>query len=216
MQFNTSYIGLRNDLVSEINSVNNKVLDVGCATGVNGKYLLDKGLARSVYGIELMPEMAEEAKKFYAEVIVGSLDDIDLLNGLGNNYFDHIICGDILEHLDDPWLVLKKLAGYLNENGKIIISLPNVQHIDVFYHIYFKNTWPVNERGIFDKTHRRFFTLKDIKKMVDAPGLKIVKIKRNFRFRDRIGSRFPVYGILLRTFFKRLYTFQYIVVCSHK
>jgi 2-polyprenyl-3-methyl-5-hydroxy-6-metoxy-1,4-benzoquinol methylase len=216
MEFNTSYTGLRNDLVSEITGTNKIILDVGCATGTNGKYLLDKGIAKKIYGIEIDPQMAEEAQKNYEQVFVGSLDDDALLNSLNHYRFDAIICGDVLEHLDNPWNVLKHFGSLLNINGIIIISLPNIQHIDVLIHLHLKNTWPVNTRGIFDKTHKRFFTFSDVKNLVASAGLKIIKVKRNFRFRDRLGSRFPLHGIVLKKLFKRLYTFQFIIVCTHQ
>lgn len=216
MEFNNSYIGLRNELVSEITGTNKIILDVGCATGVNGKYLLDKGIAKKIYGIEINAPMAAQAQKKYDKVFIGSLDNDTIFDELNHLQPDVIICGDVLEHLNDPWDVLKKFSALLNTNGIIIISLPNVQHIDVFIHLYFRNTWPVNTRGIFDKTHKRFFTLSDVKCLVDSAGLKILKINRNFRFRDKLGSKFPLYGFLLKKLFKKLYTFQYIVVCSHK
>jgi 2-polyprenyl-3-methyl-5-hydroxy-6-metoxy-1,4-benzoquinol methylase len=215
MEFNSSYIGLRNDLVSEITGTNKIILDAGCATGANGKYLLDKGIARKVYGIEMDPQMAAEAQKTYEKVFIANLDDDAVFDELNKIQPDVIICGDVLEHLDDPWKVLKKFSDILSADGNIIISLPNAQHIDVFIHLFIKNTWPLNTRGIFDKTHRRFFTFSDIKSLVGQADLKIIKINHNFRYRDRLDSKFPVYGFLLRALFKRWYTFQYVVVCSH-
>ncbi len=216
MKFNNSYIGLRNDLVSQITGTNKIVLDAGCATGVNGTYLLNKGIAKKVYGIEIDSAMAEEAKTNYEKVFIESLDDDKIFDELKGIQFDVIICGDILEHLNNPWNVLKKFSEMLNVNGIIIISLPNAQHIDVFIHLFMKNTWPLNTRGIFDKTHKRFFTFSDMKNLIDDADLKIIKVNRNFRFRDKLNSRFPVHGLILKKLFKKLYTFQYILVCSHK
>ncbi|HEX5152521.1 MAG TPA: class I SAM-dependent methyltransferase [Parafilimonas sp.] len=213
MNFNPSYVGLRMDLLSNVEGEGKQVLDVGCATGANGKYLLDKNIASTVYGIEMDEKMAAEAGRHYKDVIVGNLDDHKILQPINTISFDLILLGDVLEHLDDPWKMLNDFANLLNRNGEIIISLPNIQHIDVWRHIYIKGTWPVNSRGIFDKTHKRFFTLKDIRKLVAGAGLQITEVKRNFRFRDAIGSRFPIYGPLLVRMFKNLYTFQYIIVC---
>jgi len=39
--------------------------------------------------------------------------------------FDYIIMGFILEHVDDPCLVLKKFAQFLEPGGKIFIAVPN-------------------------------------------------------------------------------------------
>jgi len=36
--------------------------------------------------------------------------------------FDRIICGEFLEHVDNPSLILQKLHGLLSENGKIFLT----------------------------------------------------------------------------------------------
>ncbi len=51
-KFNESYIGLRSDLLKFISGANLNVLDVGCATGVNGAYLIENGIAKKVVGVE--------------------------------------------------------------------------------------------------------------------------------------------------------------------
>lgn len=214
MNFNSSYTGVRLDIVSEITGANKSVLDLGCATGLNGKYLLDNKIANKVCGVELDNDMALEAKKIYEKVIVGSLDDTSVLDAFNNEKFDVILCGDILEHLEDPWNVLKKLRSLITNNGILIISLPNIQHIDVLIHLFKKGTWPINNRGIFDKTHKHFFTRSDIQKLAASASFKIEKFKSNFRFRDKLGSKFPFYGFILKKMFPKLYTFQYIAVCS--
>lgn len=52
MEFNKSYIGLRTDLLNLIEGESNTVLDVGCASGTNGDYLLKNNKADVVYGVE--------------------------------------------------------------------------------------------------------------------------------------------------------------------
>lgn len=213
---NLSYIGLRLDLLSEIEGNENIILDVGCATGTNGKYLIEKNKAQLIYGIEIDEAMASKAKAYYTDVLVTDLNNRDSIDNFSIASFDYILAGDVLEHLDEPLIVLKKLTRLLKKGGKIIISLPNIQHIDVFIHLFIKGTWPQNSRGIFDRTHKRFFTINDISNLISNAGLKIYKIKRNFRYRDAVGSKFPFYGYLLKRFFSRYYTFQYIAVCSNE
>lgn len=218
MGFNKSYIGLRYDMLKHIpqSSKNLRILDIGCATGVNGKFLLKKRIAEDVYGIEINPLMAEIAAEEYTEVSTGNLSDMtfleNALNGLEE--IDVILIGDVLEHLINPNEVLQQLKTCLAMNGKIILSVPNVQHIDVFINVFIKGYWPLNDRGLFDKTHLRWFTLKNILMMLEEVDLQLVKVERKFRYRDRIGSEFPVGGSILKFFFKNLFTFQYIVVCS--
>ncbi|WP_279245306.1 class I SAM-dependent methyltransferase [Candidatus Litorirhabdus singularis] len=215
--FNSSYISPRTDLLEQIRGDGLSVLDVGCATGSNGKYLLDKGIAQEVVGFEFDPEMAAIANQFYAQVHIGDLDVIDVDQLLGDRQFDYIILGDVLEHLKSPWKLLSTFVNRLSENGRIIISLPNIQHIDMFIHVYIKGVWPYNDRGIFDRTHLRFFTLKTMLQLIEGAGLDVVRTERQFRRRDYKGSSFnrSPFEWLLMHVFKNLYTFQFVFVCTH-
>jgi len=211
-KFNPSYTGLREDIVSLIKGKDLNVLDIGCATGVTGKYLKDKGIASFVYGVEYLPEMGKEAAGFLNQVEIGDIQNNEVINRIPDNKFEYIILGDVLEHLYDPWIVLKKLSSKLLVGGRVIISLPNIGHIDVMIHLLFRKTWPLNERGIFDKSHLRYFAKNDVAKLIISSGLSVEMINRKFRFRDALGSRFPFYGAILRKAFPDLYTFQFLVV----
>jgi len=218
MQQNPSYVGLRLDILKYVEKKSQNVLDVGCASGANGEYLKKNGLAKYVEGVEFDKGLADEAKLKIDKTIIGDLDDVNTLNEISKIKFDTIILGDILEHTKNPEKILKKLSfEFLHEDGIIIISLPNFQHIDVLIHIFFKGYFPRNERGLFDKTHLRFFTLKNIKELIHNSNLKIDRIENKFRYRDKIGSSFPIFTrTILTRLFKKSYTFQYLLVCSKK
>jgi 2-polyprenyl-3-methyl-5-hydroxy-6-metoxy-1,4-benzoquinol methylase len=212
--FNKSYIGLRRDLLKYIQENGCRVLDVGCGIGINGKYLKENGIASYVVGIEIDDSMAEVARDTVDEIIVADLNR-KAIEELGLNVnFDYILLGDILEHLLDPWSILKDLSNKLNKKGTIIISLPNIQHIETFLQIYVNGAWPFNNRGIFDRTHVRFFTYSNIIDLIDDAGLHVIKCEKKFRYRDAIGSNFPFKSEkILTRFFPKLFTFQYIFVC---
>jgi 2-polyprenyl-3-methyl-5-hydroxy-6-metoxy-1,4-benzoquinol methylase len=216
IKFNNSYIGLRLDLIKHINRKGLNILDIGCATGTNGMYLFDNKICDNIVGVEINSEMAKVAANHYDKVFVGDLNNEIFLESIisESSKFDVILIGDVLEHLIQPKDVLIRLKESLKKNGKIIFSVPNIQHIDAFIHIFIKGYFPLNERGIFDKTHLRWFTLLNIKEMLIYCNLKIIKTDRNFRYRDAIGSTFPFYKKLLLFFFKKYYTFQYIIVCE--
>jgi len=215
--FNTSYIGLRSDLIKYISGQNNNVLDVGCASGTNGKYLLDNNIAKIVYGVEFDKEMASEAEKKYSKVFTGDLNSKDFRIEILNNEikFDYILFGDILEHLLDPYTVLKELKAVLKENGKIIISLPNIAHIETFIQLFVKGTWPRNPRGIFDATHLRWFTKKDVYNLASVCELNLDIYEPKLRARDALGSKFNWKYNIIKKINKEWVTFQHIVVCSH-
>lgn len=215
--YNQSYIGLRKDIIKYINGKSNMILDVGCATGVNGKFLLDQELAEIVVGIEYDQHMAKDASNHNTKVFCGDLNDSNFRQKiLKEDYrFDYILFGDVLEHLYDPLKVLTELKTMLNPNGSIIISLPNIGHIELFVQVFMKGTWPKNERGIFDKTHLRWFTRKDVFSLVEDAELEVIIYERKFRARDALGSKFSWKTKLLKLINKDLVTFQHIIVCKY-
>ncbi|WP_147678591.1 class I SAM-dependent methyltransferase [Algibacter pacificus] len=215
--FNQSYIGLRSDLIKYISGKNNNVLDVGCANGTNGNYLLENDIAEIVYGIEFDKEMSAVAENNYSKVFAGDLNSKSFRSDIlkCNIKFDYILFGDILEHLLDPYAVLKELKTLLKPDGKIIISLPNIAHVETFIQLFVKGTWPKNSRGIFDATHLRWFTKKDVESLVAHSELNLDVYEAKLRARDAIGSKFNWKYNIIKKINKEWVTFQHIIVCSH-
>lgn len=214
--FNQSYTGIRHDLLKHVTGTSLALLDVGCATGANVRFLREQGRLHYSEGIELDQEMAAVAATCIDKVMVGDIEQATVHGQLPDATFDYILLGDVLEHLRDPWHTLAMLGEKLKPGGRIIFSVPNIRHIDVFIHVFVKGYWPYNERGIFDKTHVRMFTRRNVEELASAAGLVISSLHRNFRYRDAQGSQFPFYGALLRTLFADFYTFQFVVVCEQR
>ncbi|PTX61500.1 methionine biosynthesis protein MetW [Kordia periserrulae] len=214
---NQAYIKLRKDIISLIEGENLKVLDVGCSNGINGKWLLDQGMATEVIGVETHEESVKNAKQNITKVIEKSIEDQELLESLKGEDFDYIILGDVLEHLIDPWHVLSELEKSLKSTGKMIISLPNVQHLETIKHLVFKGKFPYEPSGLYDKTHMRWFTLKNIEDLVDQANMHIEKLTRVERYSAYKGG-FPLIPRILRKLglFKNFFTFQYVFRCVKK
>ncbi len=214
-EFNPSYIGSRRDIVSLVPYGSEKILDMGCSIGTLGQEIKQKFKAE-VVGVELDDQMAQVAKEILDKVIVGDIDELNLEDCLLPNYFDCIIFADILEHLKNPWSILRRSRSFLKDNGVIIASIPNIRHYDTIINLLFRGYWPYRERGIHDKTHLRFFTLKNIKEMFKDVGLEIIRIERKYRIIERPHSynRFSKYFIF--PFLKEFLVFQYLIVSRKK
>jgi SAM-dependent methyltransferase len=137
-----------------------KILDAGTASGYLGKIL--KGRGHYVAGIECDATAAERAKDYYNSFQVV---DIETFEFPYRQEFDYIVFADVLEHLRDPVTVLRTCIPALKESGKIIISVPNIANFIVRLSLLF-GKFDYMDRGILDRTHLRFFTLRSLKKMM--------------------------------------------------
>ncbi len=212
--FNPSYIGQRPDIVRLIPEKAKFILDVGCSSGNLG-YAVKLKTGATVYGIELMDDMAAEASKHLDKVFTGDASKIILDGNLGGYQFDTIIFSDLLEHLIDPWSVLEASVKYLAPGGTVIASLPNVRHISTIYNLLIKGHWPYRERGIHDKTHLRFFTKKNIIELFEKAGLSINNISCNYRIIESPHSINRVARFIAFPGLKNFLAFQYLI-CSRK
>jgi len=170
------YTSKRDDIVELVPAGVRMVLEVGCGTGLTGRAIKEReGSSVEITGIEIVPEMAEKAKANLDSVIAGDVEKIDPL--FKKEYFDCIIYGDVLEHLIDPWRILKLHREFLKTGGYMIMSIPNIAHYTIFKMLWRKE-WNYEDMGILDSTHLRFFALKNIESMISGAGLEIVKIVR--------------------------------------
>ena len=215
--FKSAYIGKRDDIVSLIPKESRRILDVGCSVGTLGLQIKQSiSYEVEVVGIEIDNDMGKKARSALDNVLIGDVEKIDLKRYFVPKYFDCIILADILEHLKDPWNVLKSLRIFLHDHGVIIASLPNVRHYSTIFSLVFRGYWPYRDRGIHDKSHLRFFTLKNIKELFKEANLEIISIFRNYRIIESPHkcnhySKFFAVPIL-----KDFITFQYLVVARKK
>lgn len=211
--YNPSYTTKRNDIISVLPANLKKILDVGCSTGTLGEEIKKIIPGCKIWGIEFDKAMGNEALLKLDKVFIDNAESLLKEEKISEN-FDCIIFADILEHLYDPWEVIKKSRKLLNDGGIIIASIPNIRYYKVFVEIFLKGYWPRDHRGIFDKTHLRYFTKKNIDELFNEAGLKIIRVKRNFRLIDRKSTFNKISNFTNIPFVKDFFTFQFIVVAG--
>ena len=162
------YAAPRLELIGHIPPGARKVLDVGCATGLFGEAVRHHLGRCQVFGIELNPRAAEQARTVLHEVVTGDIEETKLPESFRD--FDCIVCGDVLEHLRDPEAVLRRLGERLAPEGRIVISIPNVQFYEVIAMLASGN-WTYTHAGILDETHRHFYTKTDLEELIRRAGL---------------------------------------------
>ena len=148
--------------VCENIEINQKVLDVGCATGYLGE-ILKNNFDVDIVGIDIQDYHLEKARKrnVYSDLIKLDLNSFESELNKYNSYFDRIILSDVLEHLNNPMDVLNKLSKFLKVDGKFLIDIPNIAHAAIKYNLL-KDNFNYTSMGLLDETHIRFFTLNSI------------------------------------------------------
>ncbi|QEK12494.1 methyltransferase domain-containing protein [Crassaminicella thermophila] len=174
--FDATYFSfIRNEIIDLIDKPkyqNINVLEIGCACGATLLQIKNIYKNANLYGIELNEKAAEIANTF-ANIVVGNVENYNF--HYEEEYFDYIIFADVLEHLYNPWNVLKNIRKYLKKDGIILASIPNIMHYSIIKNLLNGN-WRYENSGLLDKTHIRFFTLNEINNMFATANYKIETI----------------------------------------
>lgn len=148
-----------------------RVLDVGCSSRTLSRPLVDKGCV--VFGVELDPHAAAQARSVCADVLVGDIETVEL--PYEHASFDVVLCGDVLEHLRDPAGTLMRLRPLLRQGGLLVLTTPNVANWAIRLNLLL-GRWRYTERGILDRTHVHLFTRATLVETLENTGYRIVTL----------------------------------------
>ena len=161
----------REDLAARIPLSARRVLDVGCARGAAAASLRARGVAE-IFGIEPDPECAAEAATRYDVVRTVSLFEIE---DAWDGFFDAVLFGDVLEHLDDPAAAISKVRPWLSPSGKLIATVPNIANISVVADLLF-GRFDIVPYSTLSGTHVNFFTKASLRAMLGDCGYEVEEI----------------------------------------
>jgi len=105
--------------------LNGRVLDVGCGNGIISINLGKNGY--NVHGIDVSEKAIMRAKENNSQSNVKfEVISAESLVAKGHQY-DAVICSEVLEHLDDPSILLRTIHASLKDEGILIVTVPNGQ-----------------------------------------------------------------------------------------
>lgn len=164
---------LRPDVLELVPLTARRVLDIGCGGGKLGAQLRERQNA-FVCGIEMNSRAAKLARQRLNDLYEQDIEhgDVDFAPGS----FDCVICADVLEHLRDPATVLSKVRRWLIPGGCLIASIPNVRHHTVLTGLLAGN-WTYESAGLLDIDHVRFYTRREIEKLLYRTGFVISDLR---------------------------------------
>lgn len=147
------------------------LLDLACGDGVMTEMLASH--FRRVVGVDASSRHLAEARKrvpgarFYESLI----EDFEI-----DEKFGSVFLLDILEHVVDPARVLRKAASFLNDEGVLVVHVPNCQAVNRKIAVLMGTLKSCDELSPFDiqvAGHRRSYDMASLQRDVAAVGLRI-------------------------------------------
>ncbi len=148
------------------------VLEIGAGPGSIARPLVKLNGCR-LTTLEADPNCIPILKKFCVDVIQGDLNSDTWHEVFGDRKFDVVVIADVLEHLVNPWQTLRTVTTLLRPNGYVVSSIPNANHAAMIASILNDNV-DYRDWGLLDRTHIRFFGVKNIQDLFRQAGLKLV------------------------------------------
>jgi len=161
------------------------ILEIGSYYGVFGSLI--KPLVKKYEGLELSSHAAKYASKNYSLNIKNQTINEYLLD---NEKLDIVIMSHVIEHLDDPFDVVKKIENKMTDESLLIFSTYNMDSLIAkilgkHYH------WIM-------PMHKFYFTKNTLNKLMQENGLQIFDIKTDTHtislkyFLIKIKGIFPI------------------------
>jgi 2-polyprenyl-3-methyl-5-hydroxy-6-metoxy-1,4-benzoquinol methylase len=180
------FSGARVDFVARLpEDPTASILEIGCGTGATGALARASGRAGHYTGVELFEAAAVEARAHLDEVITGDVERLEF--SWQPCSFDAVILSEVLEHLIEPWAVLKRLHPFMRPGALVLASSPNVSHWRVIRELI-QGRFQLADQGVFDRTHMRWFTPDSFAAMFERAGYEVMRVRPVTAFSARTAA----------------------------
>lgn len=159
--------------ISSFLEPNSSILDIGCGDGTVMEYININNNPKDIVGIDISKRAVDyvNSKGFRAyEIDVLSERFAEFMNGKS---FDYIIITEVLEHIQDPEIVITLLRNHVEKC--VFVSIPNAGFVRNRLRLLF-GRFPLVVIQQHIKEHIRFWTLKDFKYWAEYHGYRVEKV----------------------------------------
>jgi SAM-dependent methyltransferase len=144
-------------------------LDVGCGSGRFLKALERRGIARErLYGLELDQTAVD---RLAAEGYQVTCESIERCQTIPDEKVDLISMFHVIEHLDDPRGVVRKLTRWLSPGGVLALETPNLDSVDA--RVFRSGMWG----GYHIPRHWHVFTPERLCQVLEQAGLEVLRVQ---------------------------------------
>ena len=159
------YSNTRSEMCAFINISPKRVLEIGC--GIGG-FRQNFSEDTEYWGVEPYLIAANKASKSLTKILNDTYENCE--SKIPEEYFDLIVCNDVIEHMKDPREFLLNIRKKLTSTGTMIVSIPNLRNAVVLFDLLIKGDFKYTTSGILDYTHLHLFTIKSFTEMATECG----------------------------------------------
>jgi len=161
-----------------------RILDVGCGDGLLIKEIIERLPKEKyiIYGIDITPIQIKKAKqrlKKYKNVKIISGNALKM--PFKPDFFDVVIQTEVLEHIEQPEIIMKEMNRVLKPNGLLYLTTPNAISFNFYEFFTHKLGYPLYR--IYKKKHRKTAEQYDVPlkpkrlgKIAKDSGFKVLKL----------------------------------------
>jgi 2-polyprenyl-3-methyl-5-hydroxy-6-metoxy-1,4-benzoquinol methylase len=169
------YEPCRTDLLGHIPPEAGKILCVGCGSGTTEAHLMATGKKVTALPLDLV--IGQSAQQRHGVRLLPP-DFSEAFELLGDERFDAVLLGDILQHLKHPVDILTRLGRHLEPRGVIVGSVPNFGVLRRVSHRFVaKNHKWASVGGHFADTALHLTSSRTTRKWLKASGLQLADMR---------------------------------------
>jgi 2-polyprenyl-3-methyl-5-hydroxy-6-metoxy-1,4-benzoquinol methylase len=137
------------------------ILDIGCGDGLRLDYWREVFPNARTHGFEIVEAAVEVARRRGHDVQVGTIESAEFREA----QFDIVFACDVIEHVADPLLFLKKARRWVRPGGLVLVTTPEFDCAD---RKLFGGRW-----ACYSWQHWHLFTQQSMRRACEAVGLQI-------------------------------------------
>jgi SAM-dependent methyltransferase len=169
MKQTPAHSSVNSDLLALMPTTARRVVEVGCMHGHFAQAYRAMNPAVHFTGVDIDPDYAAVAAQTCDRALAGDIETFE------RTAFDSLfpsdcwVFGDCLEHLRDPWRVLREIRERIDADGCLVACVPNAQHWSVQMRLA-TGLFRYEDSGLLDRTHLRWFTRVTLLEMFQQGG----------------------------------------------
>jgi 2-polyprenyl-3-methyl-5-hydroxy-6-metoxy-1,4-benzoquinol methylase len=165
------YATARNEILPWLPARCERILDIGCGIGSTTLAIKAHRAVSWAAGVEYVDSVADQAEPHFDRLWRGDAAQADLEAIIAPASLDVVLCLDVLEHMADPWTMVRRLSALLRPGGRLIVSVPNIRNWKFLWRLSVHGDFRYRDAGLLDRTHLRFFVRETAVELATCGGL---------------------------------------------